>query len=79
MTRYVCLSDFKVNRFVLKNIDNWLTANKLSLDFKNTKYMLFSASSSNETSKKLLLTIRGKLIEKFLSIKLLEVICSNKY
>ena len=32
----------------LKNIDNWLIANKLSLNIKKTKYMLFSTSSSNQ-------------------------------
>ena len=37
----------------LKNIDNWLIANKLSLNIKKTKYMIFSTSSSNRTQKKI--------------------------
>ena len=37
----------------LKNIDNWLIANKLSLNIKKTKYMIFSTSSSNRTQKNL--------------------------
>ena len=37
----------------LKNIDNWLISNKLSLNIKKTKYMIFSTSSSNRTQKKL--------------------------
>ena len=32
----------------LKNIDNWLIANKLSLNIKKTMYMIFSTSSSNK-------------------------------
>ena len=58
----------------LKNIDNWLIANKLSLNIKKTKYMIFSTSSSNRTQKKSLLTIRGKPIDRVSSIKLLGVI-----
>ena len=58
----------------LKNIDNWLIANKLSLNIKKTKYMIFSTSSSNKTQKKSLLTIRGKPIDRVSSIKLLGVI-----
>ena len=58
----------------LKNIDNWLIANKLSLNINETKYMIFSISSSNRTQKKSLLTIRGKPIDRVISIKLVGVI-----
>ena len=43
-----------------ENIDNWLIANKLSLNVKKTKYILFSSRTTKTLSKESVLTIRKK-------------------
>ena len=58
----------------LENIDNWLIANKLSLNVKKTKYILFSSRTTKTLSKDLVLTIRKNQIERVTSVKLLGVI-----
>ena len=58
----------------LENIDNWLIANKLSLNIKKTKYILFSSSTTKTLSKKSVLTIRKNQIERVTSVRLLGVI-----
>ena len=59
----------------LKNISQWSTANKLSLNIKKTKYTLFHIYSiRNKICLKLTtLEIGNKVIEKTPSIKLLGV------
>ena len=42
----------------LENIDNWLIANKLSLNVKKTKYILFSSRTTKTLSKESVLTTR---------------------
>ena len=57
----------------LKNIDNWLIANKLFLNISKTKHILFSHKHSNKTLNKTL-SIRNKQIDRVTSIKLLGLI-----
>ena len=45
----------------LENIDNWLIANKLSLNVKKTKYILFSSRTTKTLSKESVLTIKKKI------------------
>ena len=58
----------------LKNIDNWLRANKLSFNAKKTKYILFSSCTTKTLSKESVLTIRKNQIERVTLIRLLGVI-----
>ena len=48
----------------LENINNWLIANKLSLNVKKTKYILFSSRTTKILSKESVLTIRKNQIER---------------
>ena len=57
----------------LKNIDNWLIANKLSLNIKKTKYILISSRTTKTLSKESVLTIRKNEIERVTSVRLLGV------
>ena len=62
----------------LENIDNWLIANKLSLNVKKTKYILFSSRTTKTLSKDSVLTIRKNQIERVTSVKLLGVIFNER-
>ena len=62
----------------LKNIDNWLIANKLSLNVEKTKYILFSSRTTKALSKELFLSIRKNEIERVTSIRLLDVIFNQR-
>ena len=54
----------------LENIDNWLITNKLSLNIKKTKYILFSSRTTKTLSKESVLTIRKNEIERVNSVRL---------
>ena len=62
----------------LENIDNWLIANKLSLNVKKTKYILFSSRTTKTLSKESVLTIRKNQIERITSFRLLGVIFNER-
>ena len=62
----------------LKNIDNWLIANKLSLNVKKTKYILFSSRTTKTLSKESVLTIGKNQIEGVTSVRLLGVIFNER-
>ena len=64
---------YKKGNEELNNIDNWLIANKLSLNVEKTKCILFKTLNS-KTSTSLSLMIRNILIEKVSSFKLLGTI-----
>ena len=57
----------------LQNIDNWLIANKLSINITKTKYILFSHKHSKKSLDKSL-SIRNKKIERVASIKILGLV-----
>ena len=58
----------------LRNIDNWLLANKLSLNIDKTKCMLFKTLNTKSQTSNLSLQIRNTPIQKISSFKLLGVI-----
>ena len=62
----------------LENIDNWLIANKLSLNIKKTKCILFSSRTTKTLSKESVLTIRKNKIERVTSVRLLGVIFNER-
>ena len=62
----------------LENIDNWVIANKLSLNVKKTKYILFSFRTTKALSKESVLTIRKNQIERVTSVRLLDVIFNER-
>ena len=67
-----------LNNKELENIDNWLIENKLSLNVKKTKYILFSSRTTKILSKESVLTIRKNQIERVTSVRLLGVIFNER-
>ena len=57
----------------LQLVDQWLIANKLSVNVSKTKYILFKAAQSKLTTKKQTLTLRQNKIEQFECIKFLGI------
>lgn len=57
----------------LKNIDQWLIANKLSINIKKTYCMLFRTPKSKPPDKNLLLLLRGNSINETSCLKFLGV------
>ena len=57
----------------LQLVDQWLIANRLSVYFSETKYILFSTAQSKLTTKKQTLTLRQNKIEQVECIKFLGV------
>ena len=65
---------FQVANEELKSIDNnWLTANKLSLNINKTKYIVFRAPNS-ELPCQHALQLRNREIKRVVSVKFLGVI-----
>ena len=69
---------FRKENKELENIDNWLIANKLSLNVKKTKYILFSSRTTKTLSKESVLTIRKNPIERVTSVRLLGIIFNER-
>ena len=61
----------------MKNIDNWLIANKLALNVNKTTYMLFRPKCSKIPDPSLKLSIRNNKIERVSSTKLLGVLVDD--
>ena len=57
----------------LNSIYNWLGANKLSINFTKTKYVLFRTLRSKPPPSNLSLSVRGKKIEKVSEINFLGI------
>ena len=62
----------------LENINNWLITNKLSLNVKKIKYILFSSRTIKILSKESVLTTRKNEIERVTSVRLLDVIFNER-
>ena len=58
----------------LKNVNNWLLANKLSLNIDKTKFMHFKTQNTKPPTPNFTINIRNTTIEKVTSFKLLGVI-----
>ena len=56
------------------NIDNWLTANKLSLNIEKTNHVVFGTPTSKSPSDKLALLLRSIRINRVTTSKFLGVI-----
>jgi len=63
----------------LKNIDNWMIANKLSINIQKTVYILFKTATqpTNKSAGSLALTLRNEPIKKVCSTRFLGVIISS--
>ena len=60
--------------YELLNIEAWLNANKLSLNYSNTKYLLIKPKTKTSQSYKFAVTIKGIELEKCQSAKYLGII-----
>ena len=58
----------------LENVQEWLTANKLSLNVAKTKYIVFHTPHSREPPSDASLRIRNKAITKSTSVKFLGIV-----
>ena len=64
---------FDVGNKELQLVDQWLIANRLSVNVSKTKYVLFRTTQSKLTTKKQALVLRQNKIEKVECIKFLGV------
>ena len=61
----------------LNSIYNWLGANKLSINFTKTKYVLFQTLRSKPSPSNLSLSVHGKKIERLSEIAFLGIIYND--
>ena len=57
----------------LNSIYNWLSTNKLSINFTNTKYVMFRTLRSKPPPSNLSLSVHGKKIERVSEINFLGI------
>ena len=64
---------------VLKNIDNWMVANKLSININKTNYILFQTPKfqASKVVSNLQLRLRNNVVEKVSSARFLSVIINE--